>query len=197
MLEIMIWFTADLHLSHKNILDIEGRPAPNGTIESHNELLIQLYNQCVAPADTAYILGDFAFTNTSKRNEFIARMNGRKIFVVGNHDSRGGGFDYGFNFACYEMKLRINGQMVTLSHYPFRRRWYHKLMGKYDGRYEERRPRRDTDWLIHGHVHRGWKILDGQINVGVDAWNYRPVSMDTIYKIMNKNMRNLSVGSEV
>jgi calcineurin-like phosphoesterase family protein len=30
--------------------------------------------------------------------------------------------------------------------------------------------------LIHGHVHNSWKVNGRQINVGVDVWDFTPVS---------------------
>lgn len=30
--------------------------------------------------------------------------------------------------------------------------------------------------LLNGHVHERWKVNGRQVNVGVDVWDYRPVS---------------------
>ena len=35
--------------------------------------------------------------------------------------------------------------------------------------------------LLCGHVHDAWRVLDGKaVNVGVDVWDYRPVTLDEI-----------------
>ena len=33
---------------------------------------------------------------------------------------------------------------------------------------------------IVGHIHGLWKVQPNTINVGVDAWNYKPLSTDDI-----------------
>lgn len=37
-----------------------------------------------------------------------------------------------------------------------------------------------TSFCLTGHIHSLWKVQPKMINVGVDAWNYRPVSEDEI-----------------
>jgi calcineurin-like phosphoesterase family protein len=58
------------------------------------------------------------------------------------------------------------------------------LIGPGDDKYEKWRPKDDGRWLICGHVHEKWKVVDKMINVGVDQWNYKPVSIEEISKII-------------
>ena len=79
------WFISDTHFSHKGILEYEKESRPFNTIEEMNETLIERWNNVVKPKDTIYHLGDFCF---GKANIAIAgRLNGRKILVMGNHDT--------------------------------------------------------------------------------------------------------------
>ena len=56
------------------------------------------------------------------------------------------------------------------SHFPYRG----------DSREHERYPdHRAVDngaVLLHGHVHERWKVRDRQVNVGVDVWDFRPIT---------------------
>ena len=39
-------------------------------------------------------------------------------------------------------------------------------------------------WLLCGHIHERWRQDGKQINVGVDAWRFAPVSDDTICEVI-------------
>ena len=52
----MIWFTADIHYNHKNVLQYCNRPFK--TIEDMNHTLIENHNSVVSDEDDVYILGD-------------------------------------------------------------------------------------------------------------------------------------------
>jgi calcineurin-like phosphoesterase family protein len=80
-----IWVTSDTHFGHKNILVYEKEARPFASIEEMNERIIENWNGVVAPKDTIYHLGDFAF---GRRNVTIAgRLNGNKRLILGNHDT--------------------------------------------------------------------------------------------------------------
>ena len=46
----MIWFTSDLHLGHRAVINFQDRPF--GTVEEMNEALIKNWNFLVAKNDT-------------------------------------------------------------------------------------------------------------------------------------------------
>ena len=52
----MIFFTSDLHLGHKNIIRLCGRPFES--VEEMDEILIDNWNKKIHRCDTVYILGD-------------------------------------------------------------------------------------------------------------------------------------------
>ncbi|HAR41171.1 MAG TPA: hypothetical protein DCS07_00820 [Bdellovibrionales bacterium] len=54
----MIYFTADHHFSHKNIIKYCGRPFQSA--EEMNAVMIQRWNETVQPGDTVFYLGDFS-----------------------------------------------------------------------------------------------------------------------------------------
>lgn len=55
----MIYFTADTHFGHENIIRFCNRPFPD--LETMNETLIENWNQRVCSNDTIYIIGDLFF----------------------------------------------------------------------------------------------------------------------------------------
>lgn len=80
----MIWFSADHHLGHENILRFENRPF--SSIEEHDETLIKLWNESVKPKDSIYYLGDFSLHTPTKTKKILDKLNGRIFFINGNHD---------------------------------------------------------------------------------------------------------------
>ena len=81
------YLIADTHFGHKNIISYENRPFKN--VQEMDETLIRLWNEVVDYDDLVYVLGDFTL---SRRKEVISnlvnRLNGRKILIMGNHDTR-------------------------------------------------------------------------------------------------------------
>jgi calcineurin-like phosphoesterase family protein len=60
-------------------------------------------------------------------------------------------------------------------------------------RYVDYRPRpaparRAEPWLLHGHVHNAWTINGRQVNVGVDVWDFAPVSSGTLIGLITDGM---------
>ena len=80
----MTFYTADPHFGHANILKLCSRPFD--TIEEMNEALIKKWNAKVSGSDTVYIIGDMFF-RCADPAAILSRLKGKKILVVGNHDS--------------------------------------------------------------------------------------------------------------
>ena len=80
----MEWFTADTHFEHKNIIKHCNRPFSN--IKEMNEIILDNINSTVAPEDTLYHLGDFAwkFKNIIPYRRRIRCRN--VVLLLGNHD---------------------------------------------------------------------------------------------------------------
>jgi calcineurin-like phosphoesterase family protein len=80
-----IYFSADLHLSHHNIISYADRPFK--TALEMNNILIDNFNACVRQNDDVYILGDFSFSRDIEEiKDQINMLNGFKYLVLGNHD---------------------------------------------------------------------------------------------------------------
>ena len=164
----MIWFTSDLHLGHRAAIGMCGRPFE--TVEEMNETLINNFNQCVKKDDTVYILGDISHrTPVVEVNQLISRLNGKKILCKGNHDKN---YDQELFEGMYDfLEVNLDGTNVSLMHYP--------MMSWPKSRY--------GSLHLHGHIHskgdynieqRDTGIL--RYDVGIDANNYHPVSLEEI-----------------
>jgi len=167
----MIYFTGDTHFGHTGAIEFCKRPFKD--VEEMDEELIRRWNVCVGKEDMIFHLGDFAFYGATKTRAILKRLNGFKILVVGNHDHRDRKMvELGFDLAVPYGSLNIEGKVYRLSHYPFKGQSHDKRDFS-DRALEDNK----IDHLIHGHVHDTWKRKNRMVNVGVDVWDYAPVSL--------------------
>lgn len=197
----MFWFTADQHFWHSRIIKHANRPFDS--VEEMNKTLIDNWNDCVKPTDTVYVLGDMFWCGRKKAEPIVKSLLGKKILVKGNHDSGTKRWlDMGFKDVCErEFFIYDNNHWFNLSHYPYYPNlftrtevWFKESIKEIMGirvahamkRTLDKRLKDDGNWLLHGHVHNSWKTNKRQINVGVDVWGYKPVSIDAILSMVNK-----------
>ena len=161
----MIYFIGDLHLEHKNIIPYCNRPFKS--VEEMNKVLIDNWSKVVKPEDTVYFLGDFSF---GKFKESIKKVNGKIVFIKGNHDR-----DLGNYPTLNTLTLTLDGTRFLLTHDP------DQLNGIFI-----------ADWLIHGHHHNNWPdkwpLINRDkhtINVSAELINYTPISLEDIKKLIN------------
>ncbi|NEE03280.1 metallophosphoesterase family protein [Phytoactinopolyspora halotolerans] len=187
------WYTADLHFGHANIITYSDRPWD--TPEEMDAGLVERWNSRVADDDTVWVLGDVSLT--PKKLGPVASLNGTKILVAGNHDACWTGnrrserarravseyLDAGFAAVHESGVVRhhsVGDHDVDLSHLPY--------VGDHteSDRYADRRPSDEGRPLICGHVHDAWRVHGRQINVGVDVWDYAPVSAQVLAEELAK-----------
>ena len=109
----MIYFIADTHFNHENIIKYCNRPFKN--TEEMNEYIIKKWNSVVKSEDTVYHLGDVGFGTIDELKKLLAKLNGTKILVMGNHDVRRSykaWQEIGFS-EVYKKKLIINNLVLT------------------------------------------------------------------------------------
>lgn len=178
----MIWFTSDLHFGHKRVVEFCGRPYLD--TEQMDRELIFAYNDLVAPDDTVYFLGDISFHKPSHGVPLIGSMNGKKILIQGNHDKYSAAqYQSVFVTVAREMRVVLNGEAFCLSHFPYAPE-PRETEDPLDLRYMDRRPAQLGGTLLCGHVHTRWKTKERMINVGVDVWDYKPVSLSQILQLL-------------
>lgn len=49
-------------------------------------------------------------------------------------------------------------------------------------------PSKVDPWLIHGYVRNAWTVNGRQVNVGVDVWDFAPVSAETLLSVITDGM---------
>jgi len=192
-----VFLTSDLHFGHERIIEMCDRPF--GSVDEMNEALIANHNNLVNPMDTVYFLGDVAMGKIADSLPLVDRMNGVKILIAGNHDRCSPYYkhkrediretwyqEYRKYFSLIipsiELMLGPHGQSILLHHFPYADPSYKDH--SYEGRYQEFQPENNNLWLLHGHVHTGWKIKGKQINCGVDVWNFCPVEIAAVQQLM-------------
>jgi calcineurin-like phosphoesterase family protein len=175
-----IWFTADQHFGHKNIIDFCKRPFSD--IEVMDIILADYWNNRVKPDDIVYHLGDFAIPQGSMREvywhsiaTYVSRLNGYKILIRGNHDkSHRQMREAGFIDSVDQAYITVEGTHLWLAHVP--------SQGDYKDRTLQR-PRNagiPYDIGLCGHVHNQWWKRDRMVNVGCDVWDYMPITIREI-----------------
>lgn len=81
------WVIADLHFGHTNVIKYSNRPFVD--VEQMNAGLIKNWNNVVSKDDTVYVLGDFTLNRKLDLiREWCGKLNGNKVLVMGNHDTR-------------------------------------------------------------------------------------------------------------
>ncbi|MER8384930.1 metallophosphoesterase [Mesorhizobium sp. M0166] len=158
----MIYFTADTHFSDPRILRIDRRPF--GSLAEHDRALVAFWNETVGPDDEVWHLGDFARGSAAFVSSLLSSLHGSKHLVIGNNDAAATIEATGWASTQHYKELTHHGSLLILCHYPFRT-W--NQIG-----------RKSID--LHGHSHGRLIPVTRQYDVGVDSWDFRPVTLTTI-----------------
>ena len=201
-----IWLTSDTHFAHRNSMRYCGRPFL--TVERCDNAMIKNWNAIVKPEDTIYHLGDVAM-HTVPMKRILPQLNGKKILIVGNHDfiydyftkTRGQKFtdkmvvEYkaaGFSeiyLSGYEISVKdpLVGLdiPIRLSHFPTKNAYDPHHQDKHDNS----KPIDDGKLNICGHVHQNWLKRGNNVNAGVDVWDFKPISIDSIISLWITHLR--------
>ena len=167
-----VWFTSDLHLGHRSVIEFCNRPFDN--VDHMDQMLIRNWNDRVHPGDRVYVLGDFSFHSEGRTIDILNELQGQKYLIWGNHDKHLRNKDTVKSkfVACKDIySVKVDGQHIVCCHFP---------MVTWDRCHH-------GSWHLHGHSHGGLSPLPGKrIDVGVDSWDYKPVSFREITVAMRK-----------
>jgi calcineurin-like phosphoesterase family protein len=165
-----IFFTADTHFNHANIIFFCGRPFAD--VEDMNEVMIENWNSRIGGKDTVYHLGDFAWGDWEP---ILRRLKGRKILIRGGHDKKNlRRAVHHFQYITDLMDIRIDQTPIVLCHYCLRV-WNRS---HYDS------------WHLFGHSHGRLPALGKSLDVGVDAHGFTPWSWEEIEVYMAARPHN-------
>ncbi|OAV42833.1 metallophosphoesterase [Lewinella sp. 4G2] len=170
-----IYFTADTHFGHANILKYTDRPYANA--QEMDEALIQNWNDTVGPDDTVYHLGDFSLTSPAKTRKIIARLNGTIHLISGNHESSAHACADQFAWVkdYYELSVPDPDAHRGQRHYVL----FHYAMRVWNGSHH-------GTFHLYGHSHGTLPDLptERSIDVGVDCFSGHPVSLEKVREIL-------------
>jgi calcineurin-like phosphoesterase family protein len=159
------YFTSDWHLNETRIGDFNPFFRPFRSVGEQNRTIIDNINRIVQPDDELYVLGDVAMDEEGV--DLVGKIKcPKRILITGNYDE-----DKLDQLAKYfsdirqDMDLRVGAVDCYLNHYP--------VSGVADR------------FNITGHIHGLWKVKPNMVNVGTDAWHFRPVSEQEILFVHN------------
>ena len=157
------FFTSDTHFGDPRVLRIDRRPF--ASVAAHDEGLVLRWNETVGPDDEVWHLGDVApRADAGAVAALLAGLHGRKHLVTGNNDAPATLEAPGWASVQAYAEIEVEGTPLVLCHYAFRT-WNGMGRGRID---------------LHGHSHGRLKPMPRQYDVGVDAWDLRPVRLATI-----------------
>lgn len=170
-----IFLMSDLHMSHlgvtKFLRDDGSKLRPWDNTDDMDEALIENWNKIVKPQDKVYNLGDVVINR--KALPKLARLNGTKILIKGNHDV--------FRleeYLPYFKDIRGSSELAgfLLTHIPVHPSQLYRWKGN-----------------IHGHLHADvvtqavtdgpWRGIRQKIDprymcVSMEQINFTPISLD-------------------
>jgi len=160
-----VYFISDHHFGQAAARSFYRRPF--ASVAEMDQEMIDRWNFVVSPGDEDEVwhLGDFAVRQSAERVAYLlATLYGRKHLIVGNNDDA-----VVTNCALWQSvrqyaETTVDGTKLVLCHYPFRT-WRDMEKGSINR---------------HGHSHGRLKPLPRQFDVGVDVWDFRPVSLADI-----------------
>jgi calcineurin-like phosphoesterase family protein len=192
MVVMNTYFTSDLHLGHRLVAEHRGF---GDDVAEHDATLAVRWISTVDPEDVVWVLGDISVTRPEAALASMSTWPGRKRLVLGNHDKAHPMYRDAFKwmpkylevfeYVAASQRIRIEGQEVLLSHFPYER-------DRGEPRYTQWRLRNEGLPLLHGHTHSKERLADGwgeggswEVHVGVDAWDMTPVALGQVAEYLS------------
>lgn len=158
----MIFFTADEHYFHNNIINYCDRPFDSWS--EMNDEIIRKHNERVSENDVVYHLGDFTLKEKKFAESVISQLNGKHIFIKGSHD-------YWNKDLPFLIEVEARSCYLVLCHYAMLT-WPRSHYGS-------------IQLFGHSHGKLGSQYPKKQMDVGVDTNNFYPYSLDEIINKMS------------
>lgn len=169
-----VFFTADTHFGHGGALGLFKRPF--ASVRAMDEAMVARWNEVVGEPDEVWHLGDFAVHQPAGRiDALLGALAGRKHLILGNNDSVETAELRGWASVQGYAEIEVDRTPLVLCHYPFRS-WNGQARGALD---------------LHGHSHGRLTPLARQLDVGVDVWDFRPVTLDEIRSRLRHRSRRV------
>ncbi len=191
-----IFLIADTHFDHANIIKYCRRPYKN--VNHMNISLKKRWNSKIRKKDTIYFLGDFVneWAPGWRIGYWINRLNGKIIFIEGNHDKK-------VKKKKSHQEFTFNGIIFLFMHIPnpdpdnLNELKYFRILEKF-------KKSNPNGWFIYGHKHNNnldkypfFDPYNRRINVSVECIDYQPVPFSylvNLIKTENKKLKTISEG---
>ena len=168
----MKFYTADSHFGHANVIKHDQRPFSN--VDEMDRILIQNWNSRVTNKDDVYIDGDLIFRSDKEPEWYLKQLNGRKHFIIGNHDDIILKSDKALSYfeTVDKMMHVVDGKNhICICHFP---------IAEWNGFYKDH-------YHIYAHIHNNtnevyyfMKKYDRALNAGCMINNYMPVTFEEL-----------------
>lgn len=185
-----IFFTADTHFGHEKVIGYSNRPFADA--DAMDEALLAGWAAALrSPKDRLYHLGDVAFGGVERVTRIaglIKKLPGEKFLIPGNHDSER-------NLAILReadafvilpprFELDIRGVALPEDMTPPVKRGGAKRMPLVLDHYPLMSWNRSGHGALHlhGHCHACVPATNQRLDVGVDAWDYTPASLEAVLR---------------
>lgn len=162
-----IYLVSDLHIGHTNLIT-RGIRKQFKNCEEHDNAIKENWNKTVNKGDLIYILGDCCW---NRQYELLNELNGQKIIIKGNHDTRD------------DLNRAKSNKIISNWHY------YKGFMHKDDYIFLCHFPMLSWDrafhcsYMFYGHVHGTLPYSKGRsMDVSVDVINFTPILLDDAIK---------------
>lgn len=178
------FFTSDLHFQSTGAPGIiEWAHRPFKSVAKHDAALIRGINERCKPDDLLIHVGDFMNYGKNRGTEagrnkpdfYLSQIKCQVVFLEGNHDPNNHVRTIGRT-----LTTKVGRYIVSVGHFPS---WDPRCEYAQTPEYTYTGGVAPYHVRIHlcGHVHDAWrwKLEQGgplNVNIGTDAWNYRPVS---------------------
>lgn len=169
------YFTSDTHFHHNNIIEFCNRPFKD--VQEMNDKMVDNWNSIVKPDDLVYHLGDYCFGNEDKIREINNRLNGNIVLISGNHDEKilrdtshkntryvDPDISRRFQKIVPYLETKVGGTTITMCHFALQV-WNRSHHGRIS---------------LFGHSHGTLPENSQQLDVGVDCWDYKPITLEQI-----------------
>jgi len=173
-----MFIISDTHFCHDNIIEYSNRPFDD--ISQMNETIIEHWNKIVSPQDTILHLGDVGMY-WHKLREIVARLNGHKLLVRGNHDWNASrmtelGFECVTTTRSSSFRFPYQDRQIICTHRPS-----HMPLIFCDGG--------PSPVRLCGHVHNNlprWIPNQDILNMSVEWWSFQPTHIEDVIRTYDK-----------
>jgi calcineurin-like phosphoesterase family protein len=161
--DVTLFFTSDHHFGHGGARGLFKRPF--ATTAEMDAAMAARWNEVVRPDDEVWHLGDFAVRQPASRmGALLDSLAGTKHLIAGNNDVPATSGLPQWASVQHYAELEVDGAWLILCHYPLRT-WNRIGRGALN---------------LHGHSHGRLAPLPRQVDVGVDLWDFRPITLAEI-----------------